>query len=990
MLNPNDIAAMQPVSPAQLAWLLENFPWQRRIDAVHLHHSRRPNQRQFQGRATIIEMARHHVEGCGLSTVAQHLTIAPDGQIWLGRNWNLPPASAAGHNGSAVSGPFMLMLIGDFDRGQDALAFDGDAAPNASADEDHTRQGNAMLRVLAQLQNHFDLPLESLRFRRDLSGGSSPGSAVDYAECIKALRKARAALGKAEKEGKGFRLMTKDLKETRMLLHTFAQSAQSGADHGDGADAELPADAQGAGDFNRFTGASGEADRAFRGPEITPAMLDELSPYTINLSMGRFSTDGVMQTSAADVDAIFEDHLVRALQNRPPNEPLRIVFYAHGGLVGEKTALIQAYDHAPWWRQNNVYPIYFIWETGLWPMFFQSLRGSLDRAMAREAFTDGFIERLARGAGGPRVWQAIKSSAYTASIDPAGGARYVIAKLKHFLQEHGDNVELHAVGHSAGSIFHSYFVPTIIEQGIGAFRTLSFLAPAITVQDFKDRLARHVGDGIESLPVFTMRKELERKDPVASPWYNRSILYMVSHAMEVERFTPILGLEESLRADEEMKQIFGLRGQPAPSAEVIWTTTVQESGRSASHSASHVHFNCDPPTMNSVLRRVLGADDNDPIEPYPSAIACSADRALGSDLELTPELEWLAREGVFNAAAYFAPSIAQPSPAQPSTPSAPSRPVPAITIPSGTPSGGGRRRALCIGIDQYASAPLSGCVADAQMWAETLQGLGFEAPTLLLNGAATRGAILNAMSELVTSSRPGDVVVIQYAGHGTHLPDVSGDEVGEDSADDEAICPADYDSGAFLIDDDIGAVFAQTPAGVNVTCFFDCCHSGSVTRVAVGPSLAPAPGEKARFLKVTPAQIEAHRQFRREMGAQRSAPASRGPATMREVVFSACLSTEVALESNGHGHFTLRAAELLRAGFNGVSNDQFFKNVLDAFGSARRQTPVLDCAPAARDLPLLQPLGAISAVGGGAGNGGVKREMTAVELLRKMIEVLEG
>ncbi|MEZ4660857.1 MAG: caspase family protein [Caldilineaceae bacterium] len=871
MLNQTDIAAMQPVSLAQLAWLLENFPWQRQIDALHLHHSRRPNHRQFQGRATIVEMARHHVEGCGLAAMAQHLTIAPDGQIWLGRNWNSPPASAAGHNGSAVSGPLMVMLIGDFDRGQDALAFDGDAAPTPAADEDDTRQGNAMLRVLALLQNHFDLPLESLRFRRDLSRTTSPGSGVDYAECTKELRKARAALRKAEKDGKGFRLLTKDLKETRMLLHTFAQS---GPDHSDAADTELPADAQGAGDFNRFAGATGEADRAFRGPEITPAMLDELSPYTINLTMGRFSTDGVMQTSAADVDAIFEDHLVRALQNRTPNAPLRIVFYAHGGLVGEKTALMQAYDHAPWWRKNNVYPIYFIWETGLWPTFFQSLRGSRDRALSREAFTDGFIERLARGAGGARVWQAIKSSAYTASVDPAGGARYVIGKLQQFLQQHGDNVELHAVGHSAGSIFHSYFVPAIIEQGVGAFRTLSFLAPAITVQDFKDRLARHVGNGIESLPLFTMRKELERKDPVASPWYNRSILYMVSHAMEVERFTPVLGLEESLRADEEMKQIFGLRGQPAPNAEVIWTTTTQESGRSASHAASHVHFNCDPPTMNSVLRRVLGADDNDPIEEYPSAIACSADRALGSELELTPELEWLAREGVFNASAFFAPSLAQPSPTQPSAPSTPSRPAPAVTVPSSA-LGGGRRRALCIGIDEYPSAPLSGCVADAQMWAETLQGLGFETPTLLLNGAATRSTILNAMTDLVASSRPGDVVVIQYAGHGTHLPDVSGDEAGEDSPDDEALCPADYDSGAFLIDDDIGAMFAQTPAGVNVTCFLDCCHSGSITRVAVGPNLAPTPGEKARFLKPTPAMIEAHRRFRQARGAQRSTPTTR-------------------------------------------------------------------------------------------------------------------
>ena len=60
----------------------------------------------------------------GFSDIAQHLTIDPDGHLWTGRNWNLPPASPTGKNGTAAAGPFMFEIVGDFDDGQDAL--DGD------------------------------------------------------------------------------------------------------------------------------------------------------------------------------------------------------------------------------------------------------------------------------------------------------------------------------------------------------------------------------------------------------------------------------------------------------------------------------------------------------------------------------------------------------------------------------------------------------------------------------------------------------------------------------------------------------------------------------------------------------------------------------------------------------------------------------------------------------------------------------------------------
>ena len=981
---------VESVTLPQLRWLLENFPWTRQVSAVHLHHSRRPNHDQYRGRATLRTLADQHRNAYGLGAIAQHLTVSPDGTIWLGRNWNLPPASAAGHNGSNVSGPLMITMIGDFDRGQDKLAYDDDLALDGGNDRAETHQGNTTLRLLGLLQHHLDLDVETLRFHNELSHVTSPGSSIDKRSFLRELRKVRTLLRKADKASAIYPLPARAQAELRPLLSAFTTSTLTRAEN---AAAELDEQGIGSRDFARFVDSTYETtsitDRALFGPTITPSMLDELAPYVINLTQGFLSDDGVMQTDEADVKAIFGDHLERAFADRERDKPLRIVFYAHGGLVGEKRALMQAYQHAPWWRKNNVYPIYFVWETGLLPTFFQSLRGTRDRALSREAFTDRIVDELARGAGGPRVWQAIKSSARTASLDQLGGARIVIDALGDFLQNRKDDVELHAVGHSAGAIFHSYFVPTTIEQLNAKFNTVQFLAPAITIQDFKDRMVKHMGKEITHLPMYTMRKELERKDPVASPWYNRSILYMVRNAMERKRNTPILGLEESLRADADMRAKFGLRGRAAKHGEVVWTTTDHSTGRSASNADSHVDFNCDPPTMNSVLRRVINADDNDPIAEYPKQFACSSDRSIAHAVELPPELEQLAAEGLFDPTTYVQPQT--------------------ITIGGGAIGGqreeagaaprpgGGRRRALCIGIDEYETSPLGGCVADARLWAETLQGLGFEAPTMLLNQAATRSAIVDAFTNMVTSSRTGDVVVIQFAGHGIFLPDLDGDEANEDSPEDEALCPVDFGNGAYLIDDDIRKIFAQTPDGVNLTCFFDCCHSGSITRFAVGATGADtARGERARYLRATPERIEAHRRYRQDMGFTR-AVGSRGPADMRDVVFSACLSTEVALESNGHGHFTRRATEQLRNGINGVTNEQFHRNVVDAFGAARRQTPFLDCAPDARSRFLLQPITqpAISGVGtvpgsGATGMSGSSTDRASlIALLHKLLAELQ-
>ena len=112
----------------------------------------------------------------------------------------------------------------------------------------------------------------------------------------------------------------------------------------------------------------------------------------------------------------------------------------------------------------------------------------------------------------------------------------------------------------------------------------------------------------------------------------------------------------------------------------------------------------------------------------------------------------------------------------------------------------------------------------ARSWQAALEKRGFEVRSLH-DASATRARRRSAaaLAGMVGAARPGDVVVFQFAGHGTQVDDIDGDELHHRL--DEAFCPVDFPAGRFLIDDDVRAVFSGVRAGVNVTSFIDRCHS---------------------------------------------------------------------------------------------------------------------------------------------------------------------
>jgi hypothetical protein len=142
--------------------------------------------------------------------------------------------------------------------------------------------------------------------------------------------------------------------------------------------------------------------------------------------------------------------------------------------------------------------------------------------------------------------------------------------------------------------------------------------------------------------------------------------------------------------------------------------------------------------------------------------------------------------------------------------------------------------ALCVGINDYPGTgnDLHGCVNDALGWADLLAEAGYSVTTLL-DGQATKDAIMGMLEGFVLSAKWRDRIVFTFSGHGTWVPDDDGDEP---DGRDEALCAVDFQNGGLIIDDDMFRLQSLRRMGVRFTTFSDSCHSGSVHRFA---SIAP-------------------------------------------------------------------------------------------------------------------------------------------------------
>lgn len=363
-------------------------------------------------------------------------------------------------------------------------------------------------------------------------------------------------------------------------------------------------------------------------PTIAASFVD-LRPHIVSIGNdGALRESGTFGTSRHDVEEIFQRTLPNTIKSWKTK---RILLYAHGGLVGEDVALQRVAEYREALLEAEIYPLSFIWKTDYWTTVKNILQDAL-RQRRPEGWLDktqdfmldrldDLLEPLARTLTGKAVWDEMKENAILATRSAKGGVRVVVEQLVALLKKDPE-VEIHVLGHSAGSIFLAPFVQWLTAEGTipdGPMQgekgqkqevtTCTLWAPACTVDLFKEAylpsiLNRMVGQ----FALFTLNDRAEQDDHCANI-YHKSLLYLVSNAFEsrprIPLFrpegVPILGMERFVNKDTTLRSLFEQEKADwvlSPNAEPLGT-------KRASRSQGHGEFDDDQATLQATLARIL-------------------------------------------------------------------------------------------------------------------------------------------------------------------------------------------------------------------------------------------------------------------------------------------------------------------------------------------------------------------------------------------------
>lgn len=331
----------------------------------------------------------------------------------------------------------------------------------------------------------------------------------------------------------------------------------------------------------------------------------EISPFIVDMeNNGLLSESGEFRTNEGDLRALVTTHLNEARKRwKTESRPMDVAIYAHGGLTDEETAANTAARWIPALYEGQIFPIFLMWETDLWSTIKNRLE---DLITGQPRPAGGFRDELSKwwnkrleqtlAEPGSVIWGEMKQNAKAISANKESGVRKLYDICRSLKAFDPTRARFHLIGHSAGAIVHSFITDALVRQG-WSFKTINFMAPAVTVETFNRFVLPHLGSGkVGRYNQFHLTDQMEQMDPTCRSvlGYGRSLLYLVSESFEHGVRTPILGMEKYFRDSRQIQRVIGrVSYWAAPTAETASNT--------------HGGFDDDEKTMKTIIKQIKAA-----------------------------------------------------------------------------------------------------------------------------------------------------------------------------------------------------------------------------------------------------------------------------------------------------------------------------------------------------------------------------------------------
>jgi hypothetical protein len=330
---------------------------------------------------------------------------------------------------------------------------------------------------------------------------------------------------------------------------------------------------------------------------------------------------------------------------QPAGAAAKIMIYAHGGLNSEDESIKRIRVLAPYAEANGIYPLFMTWKTGpieslidIFEDHFKAqpeigpgpvggiadeLREGADRLV--EASSHLFL----RG-----VWTEMRGNAEFS--EQSGRTLDLLAKklvtLRDTLRTDNRALEVHLVGHSAGSILLGWLLDRLSKDDLRPsapkISSCALYAAACSVQfavGTYAKVARTPLFNLKDLWLYYLSDSNEKDDGLPTPeapLYGKSLLYLVSRALDDARKMPLLGLQNAITpgafdpkqwADDQVASITAWQqvwspGTPESSQRGFPVTTpdVRTTKTGATIQATHGSFDNNIDVLTESLKRIKG------------------------------------------------------------------------------------------------------------------------------------------------------------------------------------------------------------------------------------------------------------------------------------------------------------------------------------------------------------------------------------------------